>query len=109
MTRYELGDVVLLVFPFTAGPRNKQRPGLVVLDTGDADVLAARITTQPPNSEFDLALNDWRQAGLLAPSTVRLHKLATLERNLVTRTLGRLTELDRAAFRAAFQRIHGQP
>jgi mRNA interferase MazF len=108
MTRYERGDIVLLAFPFTGGSGKKQRPALVVLDTSDADVLAARIT-QSPNSKFDLPLKDWRQAGLLAPSTARLHKLATVERDLVVRKLGRLTELDRAAFLAAVQAIYCQP
>jgi mRNA interferase MazF len=108
MIRYERGDIVLLAFPFSGGSGKKQRPALVVFDPGDADLLAARITTQPQRSEFDLPLKEWRQAGLLAASTVRLHKLATLERGLVARILGRLSEQDAASFRALFQRIYCQ-
>jgi len=47
-------------------------------DTGDADVLLARVTTQSQNTPFDVTISDWKQAGLLAPSTVRLRKLPTL-------------------------------
>jgi mRNA interferase MazF len=80
MTTYRPGDVVLLAFPFTDGIRQKQRPALVLLDTGDPDIVVARITSQPYTTAFDVALSDQAEAGLLLPSVVRLHKLATLEK-----------------------------
>jgi len=43
MTNYNFGDVVLVAFP-THGTL-KKRPALVVLDTGDADIVLAPITT----------------------------------------------------------------
>ena len=46
MTVYQAGDVVLVAFPFSSGSSVKARPALVVLDTGDSDVVVARITTQ---------------------------------------------------------------
>ena len=48
MNVYRPGDVVLLVYPFTSGEGAKKRPALVLLDTGDDDVVAARITSQAP-------------------------------------------------------------
>jgi len=45
-------------------------------------------------------------AGLIAPSTVRLHKIATVEKRLVKRKLGSLQERDRSAAWAAFRRIY---
>ena len=75
---YQAGDVVLVDFPFTVSGQGKPRPALVILDTGDADVLLARVTTQSRATSFDVALAGWAQAGLLAPSIVRLHKLETL-------------------------------
>jgi mRNA interferase MazF len=80
---YQAGDLVLVDFPFTASDPCKPRPALVLLDAGDADVLLARVTTQPHNTRFDVSLSCWKQAGLLAPSTVRLHKLATLAKSRV--------------------------
>ena len=50
---------------------------MVIVDTGDADILVARVTTQSGQSDHDVPIEDWRGAGLLAPSIVRLHKLAT--------------------------------
>jgi hypothetical protein len=78
-------------FPFTVSGPGKPRPALVILDTGDADVLLARVTTQAHAGPFDVPIRDWQQAGLLAPSTARLHKLATLAKARVpeiARTIG---------------------
>lgn len=44
MIKYKFGDVVLVVFSQADGSR-KQRPALVVLDTGDDDIVLAPITT----------------------------------------------------------------
>jgi mRNA interferase MazF len=101
----EPGDLVLLNFPFTSETGAKQRPAMVVLDTGDDDVLVARVTTQAHASRFDMVIKDWTSAGLIAPSTVRLHKLATIERLLVRRKLGRLQETDWSNARAVLSQV----
>ena len=95
--RFDTGDLMLLAFPFTGETVAKQRPALVVLDAGDEDVVVARVTGQPQSTPFDVPISDWRGAGLLAPSTVRLHKLATIEKRLVKRRLGQLQQRDRSA------------
>lgn len=95
MTTYRKGDVLLVAFPFVGEPKNKRRPALVVADIGDQDVLLARITTQKSRDEFDLELSDWKSAGLLAPSVVRLYKLATINKLLIQRQLGRIIDADR--------------
>jgi mRNA interferase MazF len=77
------------------------------LDAGDADILVARVTSQSAQDDHDVLLQDWKDAGLLAPSTVRLHKLATLEKALVQRRLGCVQTEDRAAISLVMQRIYG--
>ncbi len=104
-TTYQSGDLVLVDFPFTVSGPGKPRPALVILDTGDADVLLARVTTQVQNTPFDVVIADWQQAGLLAPSTVRLHKLATLAKSRVRRHLGSLTGNDRQSAAAVLAHI----
>jgi mRNA interferase MazF len=94
MEIYQPGEVVLLAFPFTDGLRQKQRPALIVLDVEDPDIIVARITSQPYSTSFDVSLADLESAGLLAASVVRLHKIATLEKTLVKRRLGHLSERD---------------
>jgi hypothetical protein len=60
MTRYDTGDVLLLEFPFTSEAGLKRRPAVVILDAGDADVVVARITTQPYATGFDVAITNWQ-------------------------------------------------
>ncbi len=95
MAAHQFGDILLLSFPFTNNVGSKRRPALVLLDTNDGDVLVARVTTQISRTEFDATLADWKQAGLLDVSVVRLDKLATLERTLVERRVGALTPQDK--------------
>jgi len=95
MITYQPGELLLVDFPLTTSGPGKPRPALVVLDTGDADVVLARVTTQPHCSAFDVPIAAWQQAGLLAPSIVRLHKLATLAKTRVHKHLGTLDATDR--------------
>lgn len=81
----------------------KRRPALIILDAGDADVVVARVTTRDHRTPFDIALTGWKDAGLLAASVVRLHKVATLERILVERHMGSVTPADRARIAAALR------
>ena len=105
MTTYPIGDLVLVDFPFTVSGPGKARPALVILDTGDADVMLARVTTQAHAGPFDAPIADWQQAGLLAPSSARLHKLVTLAKSRVHKHLGALQTADRKSVAAVLQRI----
>ncbi len=53
----------------------------------------------------DVELVDWQKVGLLLPSVVRVHKLATLEKRLVERELGKLTDSDWMQVRAKIQQL----
>lgn len=105
MQNYRFGEVVLLAFPFASRREVKRRPALVLLDTGNADILVARITSQYIDTDYDVKLAEWEQAGLLLPSVVRLHKLATLQKSLVERQLGALTQDDLSKVRLKIQQI----
>jgi mRNA interferase MazF len=101
MKTYVSGEVLLLSFPFSDGSGSKRRPALVLLDTGDDDIIVALITSQAQRTKFDVVLHEWQSAGLMLPSVVRVHKLATLQRNLVDRSLGQLTSDDWTNVQAA--------
>jgi mRNA interferase MazF len=105
MQNYQSGEVLLLLFPFADAAGTRRRPALVLLDTGDADIVVARVTSQTVRTAFDVELVEWQQAGLLLPSVVRVHKVATLEKRLVERRLGTLTSNDWAQVRARLQQL----
>ncbi len=101
MTNYQKGDLLLVDLPFADTGETKRRPAMVVADTGDAGVLVARVTTQLTRAEFDIDLSEWQRAGLLAPSVVRLHKLATIKKSFLGRKLGTISAPDRARIAVA--------
>ena len=107
MINYRPGELVLVSFPFTTSGPGKPRPALVVLDTGDADVVLARVTTQFATTPFDVPLQQWQNAGLLAPSIIRLHKLATIAKSSIIRPLGTIDPADRPAISIAIRSVVG--
>lgn len=82
MASYRSGEILLLAFPFADATGVKRRPALVLLDSGDEDIVVARVTSQIAQTSFDVEIVAWQEAGLLLPSVVRVHKLATLEKRL---------------------------
>ncbi len=90
MDKYNFGEIVLLNFPFSDSVNIKRRPALILLDTGDSDIVVARITSQQIISDYDVDIKEWQESGLLQQSFVRLHKLATLEKKFVQKIMGKL-------------------
>jgi len=103
MKNYRRGEVILVSFPFADATGAKRRPALVLLDTGDEDIIVARVTSQIAQTVFDVELVEWQQAGLILPSVVRVHKVVTLEKRLGERRLGTLTSSEWAQIRAKMQ------
>lgn len=67
MTGYKFGDVVLIDFLQATGDK-KRHPANIILDTGDADIVLAPITTKERNGQGDYKLKDWNKSGLLRES-----------------------------------------
>ena len=93
MTSYKFADVVLVLFLQPDGGR-KQRPALVILDTGDDDVVLAPITSKERDGRGDDRIKNWGQASLLSTSWVRLAKVACINKEDIVRKLGRLSSGD---------------
>jgi mRNA-degrading endonuclease toxin of MazEF toxin-antitoxin module len=94
------GEVVLIRIDFHQTSGAKVRPAVVLLDAADDDFVAAPITSQSRHTEFDLALQLWREAGLNVASTIRVHKLTVLAKDEIVRRLGELAPADRTALAA---------
>ena len=102
------GDVVLVRFPFADLATAKKRPALVLARTTRSPrnrlATLAMITSQIEalRLDGDVTLTDWKPSGLLHPSLLRLAKVATVDEDLVDRTIGKLSSRDKAAARKAF-------
>jgi mRNA-degrading endonuclease toxin of MazEF toxin-antitoxin module len=56
------------------------------------------------DTNFDLALRQWREAGLNVASTIRVHKLTVLAKDDIVRRFGELAATDRAALAEVLRR-----
>src|SRR5215469_5926315 len=90
MDKIETGTIVLLKFPFADGINYKRRPALLLKDLGDGDVLVCRITSKIYKSKYDIFLDDWLKFGLKLPSIIRVHKMATLEKDMIETIMGQI-------------------
>lgn len=104
MTTFKAGDVVLVEFPFSDFQTFKRRPGLVLV-SGGADLLLARVTTHPPREPSDVVLKHWSKTGLPRASTVRLTKLVAIDLRLVHHKIGRLHADDARTVLQAWQQM----
>lgn len=90
------GEIVLVPFPFTDLSAAKSRPALVLSNEGfnasGADVIVCALTSNLANSAASVlvASDDLERGALAAPSRVKVAKLATLQKALVRKRVGRL-------------------
>ncbi|MFC2087152.1 type II toxin-antitoxin system PemK/MazF family toxin [Bacteroidota bacterium] len=93
MDKLNFGDIVLLKFPYTDSITFKRRPALIIHEFNDGDVIVCRITSQIYKTPYDIFIDDWEKCGLKLPSVIRVHKLASLEKILVEKIMGKIDSL----------------
>jgi mRNA interferase MazF len=94
------GDIILVPFPFTDLSQTKLRPAVVLWADGKGqDVTLCLISSQKVETltanEFVIAANDpqFSMTGLKITSKVRVTRIVTLERRMLRRRLGKLSDL----------------
>lgn len=102
---FNAGDVVVVPFPFTDRAATKRRPALVLSNRRFNDdhqqvVLAMITSTANAGWSSDTPIEDLKATGLSHDSIVRF-KLFTLDRALVLRRTGALSDSDREAVQDA--------
>jgi len=105
MTTYSFGDIILIGFPHADLKTISKRPAIILHDSGDKDVLAARITMQEYNTKTDYKILKWKECGLFAESYLRLGKQATIEKNHIIRKLGTLDSSEIEALKMILRRM----
>ena len=98
------GEVVLIRIDYHQTPGGKLRPPVVLLDSADDDFVGAPITSRFRVSDFDVPIQQWREAGLNTASTIRVHKLTVLAKDEIVHRLGELVGVDRTALAEVLRR-----
>ncbi len=112
MTGYSFGDILLVPFPFTDQSTGKQRPAVVVSSAdynfNRPDIVVMAVTSQIRQSApyGEIVVVDWKKAGLIKPSVVK-PIFTTIEKGLVIKKLGKLTQKDETALREVLQQMLG--
>jgi mRNA interferase MazF len=105
------GDVVLVPFPFADLTGRKVRPAVVVsADPQGTELILAFVTSvlanrSPRGAEVELLQSDpeFRATGLKADSLIRLDKLVTLSRGIISRRTGAAGPGTQAAIASALR------
>ena len=106
------GDVVLVPFPFADLTGRKVRPAAIVsADPQGPELILAFITSvmtnrSPRGAEVELLRSDaeFRVTGLKTDSLLRLDKLVTLSRGVISRRLGTTGPATKTAIAAMLRR-----
>lgn len=112
MISYKFGDIVLVPFPFTDQTATKRRPAVVVSSAAyhreRPDLILMAVTSQirPSAAMGEVVVNSWQEAGLIKPSAIK-PILTTVEKELIIRKLGQLSEEDQRALKRALPTILG--
>jgi len=92
MDKLSFGEIVLLKFPFTDSNKFKRRPALIINEHNDGDIIVCRITSRIYNTSQDVYIENWAKSGLKLPSVIRVHKIATLGKDMVEIVMGKIDE-----------------
>lgn len=87
-----IGDVVLILFPYSDLSQAKRRPALVIADVGMGDFVLCQITSKSYSDRLALPLSDvdFTEGGLKRESFLRIGKLFTANSSIVSGVAGRL-------------------
>ena len=96
MPNYSKNDIILVGYPFSDLSFTKVRPGIVISVLHPSqDVFITPLTSRTQNllpGEF--VLREWQQAGLNTVTAVK-RGIFTLERSLIIKKIGTLSQTDR--------------
>ncbi|MCP9931223.1 type II toxin-antitoxin system PemK/MazF family toxin [Cyanobium sp. AMD-g] len=87
-----IGDVVLILFPYSDLSQAKRRPALVIAGVGMGDFVLCQITSKSYADRLAIPLSDsdFAEGGLKRESFVRIGKLFTANSSIVSGVAGRL-------------------
>jgi len=93
MEKFKIGDIVLVLFPFSNLKGQKLRPALVVAYAEFNNVILCQITSRPYSSKtaIKLTMGEFAEGKLPITSYIRPDKLFTAESSIIQKVAGKLT------------------
>ncbi|MBU3978868.1 type II toxin-antitoxin system PemK/MazF family toxin [Patescibacteria group bacterium] len=93
MEKFEVGDIVLVLFPFSNLKGQKLRPALILAKAEFNNLILCQITSKPYTSRLAIKLTkaDFVHGGLPIISYIRPDKLFTADKSIIYKTAGTLT------------------
>lgn len=110
---YKFGDIILVPFPFTDQTASKQRPSVVVSSSAyhreQPDIIFMAVTSQVRvlAKIGEVGIHSWQEAGLIKPSVFK-PILATIDKKLILKKLGELSQEDQYALQQSLAMILGK-
>lgn len=107
MAELSIGSVVLATFPFSDLSAIKLRPCLILGVAEHGDVIVCQITSQPYASKQAIALgnSDFINGSIVTDSFIRVDKIATLDRVIIKRVLGKIKADKQAAVKIRLHKL----
>ncbi len=93
MEKFEVGNIVLVLFPFSDLRGQKLRPALILAKAEFDNLILCQITSKPYTSRLAIKLTktDFARGGLSITSYIRPDKLFTADKSIIYKTAGTLT------------------
>ncbi|PGO25295.1 hypothetical protein CN982_22110 [Bacillus cereus] len=107
-----IGEIWLMKVAFIDNPSQvKVRPVVMVSENEvyELEIQVTPITTQATRDPYDVKIEDWRGAGLRAPSVARTFKTFPTVKGKLIKPLGKLASEDLHKILLACQRKHNIP
>ena len=107
--------IVTVPFPFDDLSANKVRPAVCLTDEIQPyghivlAFITSKVSVNPSATDFviDLQDADFAQTGLKVSSTIRLHRLMTISKNIIQRKLGELSKNQQKEIENRLRKLFG--
>ncbi len=104
-----IGDIIIVSFPFANLISYKARPAVVIAETPDEykDVLVSLITSVIPQqlNSLQIKLTSDRTNNLKVDSVIKVYRIATIENNKIIAVIGKLNKEQLKEFKEKFKSL----
>jgi len=104
-------DIILIPFPLSDLSATKKRPCVVLSSYSPRSfgehLIVAMITSKIDTLKFphDVTIKEYKKAGLPLPSLIRLSKIVSVEKRIIIKKLGRITDTDQRILKNEFKKL----